>query len=54
MLSLPKAWVQSLVEELRSHKLCGAVKKIIIIINKINKISFLVEQKLKFNKISCF
>ena len=26
VLSLPRAWVQSLGEELRSHKLCGAAK----------------------------
>ena len=27
LLSLPRAQVQSLVGELRSHKLCGVVKK---------------------------
>ena len=27
VLSLPEAWVQSMVRELRSCKLCGTVKK---------------------------
>lgn len=37
MLSLPRAWVQSLFRELRSHKLHGAAKVVVIVVSTINK-----------------
>lgn len=42
VLSLPRAWVQSLVGEIRWHKTCGAVKR-----NKENDLkNFFEKQKL--------
>ena len=42
MLSVPMAWVQSLVGELRSHKLRGTAKKKKTV-NKVDTIHVLIE-----------
>ena len=45
-LSLPRAWVQSLVRKLRSHKLCSAAKKTPSVLNMI-KICLFKKKKTK-------
>ena len=51
MLSLLKAWVQSLVGELRSHKLCSVVKKVDKIKSALKKNKVSEIEELDFIKV---